>query len=139
MTGWHEVVLGGTRWYWVVLGSAIGMSIVCLSHVYYMIRPYLDHDKNMIKKKKTGVEHIKMNMELNDIARHMLPIIDFRYITADKYSVKLWDTRPSYDNRSRSWHGDSCVCMLDLIGKVNLEEYRVNKMISYSRAIKEVI
>ena len=79
-----------------------------------------------------------MSMELKDISRQLLPIIDFRFITADRFSVKLWTGKPTYDNRSKCWTGDTCVCMLDLIGKVNLENYRATKMIAYSKAIEEV-
>lgn len=78
-------------------------------------------------------------MELEEIINAVKPILQFRYVTVDRVSVKFWTEKPTYNNRCRLWVGDSCCGMFDLIGKVNLEEYRVNKMISYARALKEVI
>lgn len=77
---------------------------------------------------------------IKDVINSMNPILQFSYITADRLSLKFWSAKPKYDKTLRVWRGSSdvctCVAMLDLIGKINLEEFRENnRKIAFDKAI----
>ncbi len=42
---------------------------------------------------------------LQELADDLRRTIRFRYLTADKYGVKLWSERPRYFQGTRSWGG----------------------------------
>ena len=68
------------------------------------------------------------------IARMLSKVMRFRYLTVDRYSVKLWRRqKPMFCHDGGFWVGtDSC-------GFLDLEDVRIIAPLKYSTAIVEVV
>ena len=69
-----------------------------------------------------------------ELTEELRKVVRFRYLTGDKYSVKLWDgPRPKFNHDGGSWVGSkSC-------GFIDLDSVKLLAPLKYSTAIEEVI
>lgn len=69
-----------------------------------------------------------------ELAEELRKVVRFRYLTVDKYSVKLWDgPRPKFSHDGGFWVGGrSC-------GFIDLDSVKLLAPLKYSTAIEEVL
>lgn len=68
-----------------------------------------------------------------ELAEELRKVARFRYLTADRYSVKLWDcTRPRFNQDGEFWVGEKSCGFLDL------DSLKLLAPLKYSTAIVEV-
>lgn len=65
-------------------------------------------------------------MNLIDLASSLIKIVDFNYITADDYGVKMWRDKPKYHSITRSWGGKSSESWLGAIADEALPDISVS-------------
>ena len=71
-------------------------------------------------------------MTAMELARDLRKLVRFRFLTVDKYSVKLWHAKPQFNRKSGYWIGR------DVRGFIDIEDAKLIAPLDFSTAIVEV-